>query len=169
MKYLVKVNGREFGIEVRGNDVVVNGVAKSASLTGRVGSPLKGLHKDGRSLSMLVEVSNGEWLVQCDGVMWVVELEDERDRLLARFGGGSGASTGGGVLTAPMPGLVLRILVDVGQTVVKGQGLIVLEAMKMENEIRAPADGVVTEVRAAVGTPVERGAPLVYLSPVGEA
>jgi pyruvate carboxylase subunit B len=62
-----------------------------------------------------------------------------------------------------MPGLIVRVHVEVGATVQPGQGLVVMEAMKMENELRAVAGGVVKAVRVAPGTAVERGATLVEL------
>jgi len=65
---------------------------------------------------------------------------------------------------APMPGLVVRIEVAAGQPVLAGAGLVVVEAMKMENELRAPHAGVVATVHVAVGQAVERGAPLVTLA-----
>jgi biotin carboxyl carrier protein len=62
-----------------------------------------------------------------------------------------------------MPGLIVRINVTVGATVAPGQGLVVMEAMKMENELRAASTGVVKSIRVAPGTAVERGATLVEL------
>ena len=66
-----------------------------------------------------------------------------------------------------MPGLVVRIAVSVGDEVAAGQGLVVIEAMKMENELRSPSAGVVTAVKAIPGQPVEKGAVLVELGPLG--
>ena len=71
-----------------------------------------------------------------------------------RFAGPSTASDGGSLL-APMPGLVVRVLAEPGAAVTAGQPLVVLEAMKMEHEVAAPADGIVTELRAAAGQQVE--------------
>ena len=63
-----------------------------------------------------------------------------------------------------MPGRVVRVLVEPGDRVAAGQGLAVVEAMKMENEVAAPADGVVSDVRAAPGDSVEAGGVLVTLT-----
>jgi len=70
----------------------------------------------------------------------------------------------GGAITAPMPGTILRVAVNKGDKVAKGQTLLVLEAMKMENEIMAPADGVVEEVNVSQGVSVNAGQPLIVLS-----
>lgn len=73
-------------------------------------------------------------------------------------------AAGGGTIVAPMPGTVLRVAVGAGDAVTKGQTLLVLEAMKMENEILAPTDGVVQEINVAQGVSVNAGETLVVLS-----
>jgi biotin carboxyl carrier protein len=71
----------------------------------------------------------------------------------------------GGVVKALMPGRVVRVLVNKGDTVQRGAGLLILEAMKMENEIQAPIDGVVEAILVTSGDTVENGADLVHMSP----
>jgi biotin carboxyl carrier protein len=73
-----------------------------------------------------------------------------------------------GSLLAPMPGLVLRVLADVGATVAAGQPLVVLEAMKMEQTVTAPADGVVAELRAKAGEQVAAGQILAVVDAQGQ-
>ncbi|TKB09113.1 biotin/lipoyl-containing protein [Desulforhopalus sp. IMCC35007] len=70
----------------------------------------------------------------------------------------------GGAIVAPMPGTILSVAVEAGATVKKGQTLLVLEAMKMENEIQAPADGVVQQVNVSKGLSVNAGDTLIVLS-----
>lgn len=70
----------------------------------------------------------------------------------------------GGVVKALMPGRIVRVLVELGQALQKGTGLLILEAMKMENEIQAPVDGTVEEIFVKPGDTVEGGAPLVQLA-----
>lgn len=76
-----------------------------------------------------------------------------------RFTGGSGAaaSQGRASLTAPMPGKVVRIMVKVGDAVAAHQGIMVVEAMKMQNEVQSPKDGTMTEIRVAEGQTVNAG------------
>lgn len=69
-----------------------------------------------------------------------------------------------GVITAAMPGTILEIKVSAGESVTRGQALLILEAMKMENEIMAPSDGVIGEIRATVGASVNSGDVLVVMS-----
>jgi biotin carboxyl carrier protein len=92
--------------------------------------------------------------VQIGGRAFDVEILDERKRRmqLARAGG---AVAGEGSVHAPMPGKVVKVLVQAGDKVRAGQGIVVVEAMKMENELRAPSDGTVREVRVSVGQTVE--------------
>ena len=73
---------------------------------------------------------------------------------------------GAGVVKALMPGRIVRILVEPGAAVRKGAGLVVLEAMKMENEIQAPADGVVDQIFVKAGDTVDGGADLVHVAPL---
>jgi pyruvate carboxylase subunit B len=106
------------------------------------------------------------WLVQHGGRTWPVEIVDERTRSLRQMVGtkkpvGAG---GAGAVRAPMPGLVLRLEVEEGQTVLAGDGLLVLEAMKMENEIRSSEAGVVKRILVRAGQAVEKGAVLVELA-----
>lgn len=70
----------------------------------------------------------------------------------------------GGAIAAPMPGTILSVAVEVGTAVTKGQTLLVLEAMKMENEIQAPADGTVQELNVSQGLSVNAGDTLIVLS-----
>ena len=68
------------------------------------------------------------------------------------------------MVKALMPGRVVRVLVTAGQSVLKGAGLLILEAMKMENEIHAPVDGVVDQIFVTAGTTVEAGAELFHIT-----
>ena len=74
------------------------------------------------------------------------------------------AAAGATTITAPMPGTILKVNVAVGQKVAKDTVLCILEAMKMENEILAPADGTVSQVLVSNGTNVDTGAPLIVLA-----
>jgi biotin carboxyl carrier protein len=107
-----------------------------------------------RALEVNVEEDGEAMRVELGGRAYELQLQDKRHRRHRRTGDGAHAADAGLVL-APMPGKVVKVLVAPGETVQAGQGVIVVEAMKMENELRAPRDGVVREVRASVSQAVE--------------
>lgn len=86
-----------------------------------------------------------------------LNLKTETDILLEKMGIGSSANAGSGKVKAPMPGLIVKILVQPGDTVEKGQVLLNFEAMKMENQLKAPASGLIKELKISVGDKVEKG------------
>ena len=112
---------------------------------------------DGRPCVVTVERDGRATRVWVDGAPVEVEVKTEADLLLERFGLDAGDASADREVTAPMPGLVLRVLVEPGQTVEAGQGVAVLEAMKMENELTAPAAGTVAAVHASAGDAVAKG------------
>ena len=103
----------------------------------------------------------GELLVGLEGRLVAVSVDGRRRR-----GGPDGAAGGDGeqAVTAPMPGRVVRVLVAPGDTVAARQGVVVVEAMKMENELRTPKAGVVKDVAVTPGTLVEAGRVLVVVT-----
>lgn len=106
---------------------------------------------------------NETTLVALRGAVVPVHLVDERS--LAASAAGAGKVGGDQNITAPMPGKIVKILTKVGETVPAGHGLIVMEAMKMENELKALHPGVVARIAATEGSSVEKGALLMVLSP----
>ena len=99
--------------------------------------------------------------LKINGQTMVLEAKDQYDLLLEKMGITGGASSKATKLKAPMPGKVLEVMVQPGQTVAKGEGLLILEAMKMEHTIAAPADGTVSALRFGEGDQVEEGVELV--------
>ena len=120
---------------------------------------------DGRPRVVTVERDGRATRVWVDGVPVEVEVKTESDLLLERFGLDAADAGADREVTAPMPGLVLRVLVEPGQAVEAGQGVAVLEAMKMENELTAPAAGTVAAVHAAAGDAVAKGDLLLEIDP----
>ena len=105
--------------------------------------------------------AEGNATVRINGVRKDVRVMDERTQLLEKMGMSVAAAAGSGDVNAPMPGKVLQVLVEPGHTVEEGQPLLVLEAMKMENVIKATAAGTVSEVPVNEGDAVEKGSLLV--------
>jgi pyruvate carboxylase subunit B len=158
----VSLAGREIEVEVDGERVTVGGRVVTASLRSLAGSSARQLVIDGRpSVLTLRGGSRGQWSVGARGESWEVEVVDERTRHVRSLTAGPQRPRGPATLKAPMPGLVVRVLVEPGQEVAGGAGLVVLEAMKMENELKAPAAGTVSAIRAQPGAAVEKGQVLV--------
>ncbi|MEY4856762.1 MAG: hypothetical protein RLZZ97_1592 [Gemmatimonadota bacterium] len=167
MKYIVDVNGERVIVDVDGAHAEVDGVRVAASLAAVEGTPVR-LLRIGEQVHRLVArrgASRGRWTLDLDGQRVDAEALDERMRAIRDLTAAAAAS-GPAPLMAPMPGLVVRVSVGVGDTVSAGQGLVVVEAMKMENELRASVAGVVTAVLAVPGQAVDKGALLVELGPI---
>lgn len=167
MKYLVTLGGRTIEVEINGPEIRVDGRLMRGTLEAVPGSPEYRLVLDGEATRLAVEGrEGGTWRLVEAGARWEALVEDERTRHIRSLAGAGRGAEGGGVLKAPMPGLVVRVGVEEGQVVQAGAGLLVLEAMKMENELRAAAAGVVTGIRVAPGQVVEKGQVLLHLGPV---
>ena len=175
----VEVGGRTRRVDVRGDEVVLDGqrVHVDAERLGDVVSLLIGgadaSARDGRcGRSYEVAVAqrgSGELLVYVNGrpIVASPSLADTRTRarVTSRLAGGRSdhLQSGPHRVVAPMPGRIAKVLVKVGDLVTARQGLVVVEAMKMENELRSPRDGTVVEVRVLEGALVESNALLVVV------
>ena len=168
MNYIVDVNGRRVEVELDGPKATINGKSNSVSLIDVEGTPVFLLRVGDEVHRVLAKRGSerGRWTIDVDGVRFDVEALDERRRAISDLTAATDAAAGPKPLIAPMPGLVVRVQVKVGDVVSAGQGLVVVEAMKMENELRAISDGVVLSIRAEQGAPVEKGAILVELGPI---
>ncbi len=118
---------------------------------------------DGRSISVLICKSDGMYSVCIEGVHTEIRVESEREQLLKKFSAASPNSRQRLEIRAPMPALVGKVEVSVGEDVSEGQGLIILEAMKMENEIKAHHAGRVKTIFVERGKTVEKGDLLLML------
>lgn len=167
MKYTVTVEGKVFEIEIDAERVRLDGREISATLIAVPRLPVRRLVLGDRSITLSVTREESGWSVSKGGTIHSVTVEDERTRRL-RDTVPSGASAQiGSIVRAPMPGRVLRVEVEEGQSVDVGTGVVVLEAMKMENEIRSPTGGIISSIRVTVGQAVEKDAVLVEVEPQG--
>jgi biotin carboxyl carrier protein len=151
-------------VERRGTGLVLNGRAVDADAT-RTGAAWSVLI-EGRSYEVwLLPTAPGELIAHVNGRSVVVR--GGARRFGASRGAAAGASGASGTqphrVVAPMPGRVTRVLVKVGDVVPAWHGLIVIEAMKMENELRSPRAGVITEIRASEGALVDASAVLLVI------
>ena len=167
MKYTVVLDGQAVEVEIDGDRVTVAGQVYAASLGAIPGTPLRQLLLDGRPSTLAIEsLGRGRWALTPGGERWEVEVLDERARHIQSLSGSTDRPAASQVLKAPMPGLVLRVHVAVGQRVVAGARLVVLEAMKMENELKSAASSIIKAVRVQPGEAVEKGQVLVEFEAV---
>lgn len=165
MKYVVEVHGERHEVEVGPDGVTIGGETYPVTLADLPGSPIRQV-TIGDTVHRVIArrgASRGQYTLLLNGHRHQVEALDARTRAIRDLTAASGPS-GPAPLVAPMPGLIVRVSVAVGDTVLAGQGLIVMEAMKMENELRAAGPGTVTAVRVVAGTAVQKGAVLVELA-----
>jgi pyruvate carboxylase subunit B len=167
VKYVVTIHGRTFEVEIRGAEARVNGEVVHAVLHPVPGSPLRLLMLPDGAETFALSRRDGGWAVHAGGEVWDAVVVDERTRRLREVTGGGHAGAGHGSVKAPMPGRVVRVEVRTGDLVRQGQGVVVLEAMKMENELAAPIAGRVTAVHAEAGAAVTKGTVLVEVSAEG--
>jgi biotin carboxyl carrier protein len=157
MKYITTSDDKEFEIEVvderhiRIGDRLLEVDFESVS-----GQPVFSLILDGKSYEAFVYQGEEDWEVLIRGRQYQVNIEDEREKRLKASAGGGSMEGGEFHLKAPMPGLVVAVLMEEGQEVKKGQVMLILESMKMQNELKAPRDGTMGRVRVKAGESVEQ-------------
>ena len=117
----------------------------------------------GKSHRVTIHRDGGVYRVLLNGKSFPVRVESARERLLKQFAAATGGTEVKEPVSAPMPALVVKVHVKPGDTIEPGTRLLVLEAMKMENEIRSQQSGVVKEVHVSAGQPVEKGELLITL------
>ncbi|NJC97452.1 MAG: biotin/lipoyl-binding protein [Anaerolineae bacterium] len=161
MKYITTIDGKEFLIEIIDErHISVNGKTYDVDFEAVSGQPVYSLIVDGRSHEAYVQEGDDAWQVLLRGRLYPITVQDEREKRLRAAAGGGVAETGEFHLKAPMPGLVVSIPVEEGQQVTKGQVLIILESMKMLNELKSPRDGVINRIKVKAGESVEQKQPL---------
>jgi biotin carboxyl carrier protein len=163
MRYFVTVGEKTYDIDVNGDRVTVDGEAMDVELLQVAGTPLRRLSVNGESHRVVAERSaaRGEWDLHVDGFHLTAEVVDERTRAIRTMTARSDGPKGLKPIKAPMPGMIMRIDVNVGDKVKAGQGVVIIEAMKMENELKAEAAGTVSKVAVSPGTAVEKGTVLI--------
>jgi len=165
MNYIANVDDQEYIIEIgKDGKILVNDKVYDVDFRQMPGSGVTSLLLNRHSLEAVVEEKDGFWEVLIRGERYPVTVADERTYRLARARGSFAAPDGEVMMKSPMPGIVIAIPVVVGDVVNKGDTVIILESMKMENELRAPRDGVIAQVKVEPGASVEKDQSLVLVS-----
>jgi biotin carboxyl carrier protein len=153
---LREIGEGEYEVTIGGDLVHVDAV--------RSGRTIYSVIEDGQQFEAVVDEKGAHGFdILVGGRTFHLESVDERTRLLA--GSAVSVASGPQTVAAEMPGKVVSVSCEVGAEVSEGQGAMVIEAMKMENEISSPIDGVVVEIAVSVGDTVEAGATLFVVEP----
>ncbi|HET6272048.1 MAG TPA: biotin/lipoyl-containing protein [Bacteroidota bacterium] len=161
--YFMTSGGKEHVVIVHDDGtVLLDGRRTSLDIT-RIDANTFSILLHGGSHTLVASRTNSGYEVLSNGILLRVGVETERERLLRQYAGTAIAGHHRFEVHAPMPAMVARIQVNVGDEVTEGQGLIILEAMKMENELRAQQTGKVKEIWVVVGKAVEKGQLLLLL------
>ncbi|MBA3533859.1 MAG: biotin/lipoyl-binding protein [Ardenticatenales bacterium] len=154
--YSTYVDGEELEITIhQDGSVEVEGERFEVDLQHISDQVVYSMLMEGQSHEVYASLEEGAWRILLDGERYEVTVEDERTKRLKAFQGPDKKLVGDLQIKAPMPGLVVKIPVEIGQSIAANQPLVILEAMKMENELRAPRAGIVKEIRCETRQPVE--------------
>lgn len=164
MKYISIVGDNEYVIEIdQEGQVQVNDQPLSVDFQQLTEGGIISLLIDNRSLEAIVEERDDHWEVLIRGELYSVAVQDERAYRLAKARGLSNAIKGEALMKSPMPGLIIAVTVIEGQAIAEGDQVLILESMKMENELRSPRDGVVKHIYVESGATVEKNQILVSI------
>jgi len=165
--YKVEVNGKySFEINSEKDQHFVDGIAVEADFLKINSGTFNIIHNNRSYNAELIEIDRQEKTcsVKVGSSVYTMKLTDSYDELLHQLGMDNMNSAKVSEIKAPMPGLVLRILASEGELVPKGGNLLVLEAMKMENIIKAPADVTIKSVKVKAGDKVEKNQVMMVFS-----
>jgi biotin carboxyl carrier protein len=157
MKYVTTIDGQEYIVDILDEHRVgVDGVAYQIDFMPVGDQPVYSLIVNGNSFDAHVYPNEDNWQVLFHGALYTASVEDEREKRLRASLAGKVAEHEDFHLKAPMPGMVVSIPVQEGQAIRKGDVLVILESMKMQNELRSPRDGKIIRVRVKAGDRVEQ-------------
>src|SRR5205809_105484 len=152
MRYHVTIGSHTYVIDVDGGSVTIDGERLEAHAAAIPGTPLLHVLLGKESWTVACQQLDGRrWALGAAGERVEVEVQDDRSKQIEALTGQGKKPVVGGIVKAPMPGLVVRVEVSEGQVVEVGEGLVVVEAMKMENELRASSRGVVEQIHVSAG------------------
>ncbi len=158
--YEVAVNDQKaVSVEFKGEDVWIDGISSGMDIIKINEYSFQVMHKGGSYAVHILDLNPEEKtaILRINGKKATLAISTELDRLLQRMGLENASSSKVNEVKAPMPGLIHSIEVEAGTEVKKGDILLILEAMKMENVIKSPTDGAVAKVHVKQGASVEKG------------
>ena len=165
VKYIATIGDRSIEIDINEQgEILADGERLEVDFHSVADEPVYSMLLNGRSFEASVSASEAAVEVLLRGQLILVMVEDERQRLLRESTAAGPVEEGEINLAAPMPGMVVAVPVEVGQDVEKGANLIILESMKMQNELKAPREGRVSGIRVSPGDSVDQDQVLLTLA-----
>lgn len=165
MRYIATIDGVDYLVEMIDERLIaLNDQVCEIDFAPVGDQPIFSLLIDGKSYEAFVNPQDEAWQVLLFGNLYSVRVEDEREQRLRAAAGGRVMERGEFHLKAPMPGLVVAVPVSEGQRVNKGDVLVILESMKMQNELKSPREGVVARLKVGVGDSVEQSQTLLSVT-----
>jgi len=157
MIYITTIGEREYKVEIVDEQhIIIDGVQYEVDFDTVSDQPVYSLLLDGQSFESYVYPNDEGLQVVLHGNLYQAIVEDEREKRLRAASGGRVAEREEFHLKAPMPGLVISVPVNEGQQIDRGDVLIILESMKMQNELKSPRAGTVSRLRVKKGDSVEQ-------------
>lgn len=164
MKYVTILNDRRYEIEIqKDGTLLVNGEQREVDFL-TLSPSLYSIIMDNQAYEVVIDEQDGMTDVQLRGHLYQTQVLDERAQLLALRRGGLDTDSGEISMKSPMPGLIVLISVTEGQEVKAGQTIVVLESMKMQNELKTPRDGIVQRIHVSTGQSVEQNKLLITIT-----
>jgi len=163
MKYTTIINDQQYDVEIlRDGRISVNGVIHEVDFMPLEEGNYFSILKDLRSVEVAIEEqTDGSYELLMGGRLFSGRVYDERAMLMMNRAGGLKVQSG--EVVSPMPGLIVQVLVSPGDEVLEGQTLVILESMKMQNELKASRAGHVAHVNCMAGASVDKGATLLVI------
>jgi len=158
MKYIASIGDQEFEVDIiNKHEVKVDGKTYKINFKAVSGQPVFSLLADNGSYQAHVfESDDDELQILLRGTLYKVLVEDEREKRLKAAAGAYSSASGDLLLKSPMPGLIVEVPVKVGDLVEAGDVLVILESMKMQNELKSSQNGKVTQIQVNEGDSVEQ-------------
>ncbi|MFC2131310.1 acetyl-CoA carboxylase biotin carboxyl carrier protein subunit [Bacteroidota bacterium] len=165
---ILNIDGTEFSAVYKNDNpnILVNGNPYQVDLMKQSGKNIYSFSVNNRMCQIEFELNElGKSQVTLDGLIFDIDITDETKKLLNQYikQTGAGDAAGAGVIKAPMPGLIVKILVEKGQKINKGDKVIIIEAMKMENVLQSTISGVIKSVKVHEGQAVDKDAVMVEI------
>jgi biotin carboxyl carrier protein len=165
MKYITTIDDKEYLVEILDEKhVSIDGKILDVDFSTINGQRVFSLLIEGKSYEAHINPAEEGWEVLLQGRFYTAQVEDEREKRLRASGGARIVEGGEFHLKAPMPGLVVAVMVEDGMKIEKGQVLVILESMKMQNELKSPKAGIVSRIKVKPGERVEQKATLLSVT-----